>query len=104
MKKILLVALCLSLGAPMIASAQDKVKVKKHWIKVKPAPPTYSQSSSPGRTYYYIKEDWTWNPTTNTWDWYGNRWIETPATTPTYVPGHWMQTSEGWSWVDGYWK
>ena len=104
MKKILLVALCLSLGAPVLTHAQDKIKIKKHWVKMKPAAPTYTRVVSPGDNYYYIKEDWTWNPTTSTWDWYGNRWVETPATTRTYVPGHWMQTSDGWNWVDGYWK
>lgn len=81
-----------------------KVKEKKHYVKIKPKTPAYSKAASPGTTYMYVQDDWTWNPTTNTWDWNGNRWVERPKVNETWVPGHWTNTTDGWMWVEGHWK
>jgi hypothetical protein len=106
MKKILLMALCFSLAAPLIADAQTDVKIKEkgHYVKMKPKSPTYTRVVAPADNYVYIKEDWTWNPSTSTWEWYGNRWMEPAQPRQVWVPGHWMNTSDGWEWVAGYWK
>jgi hypothetical protein len=105
MKKLLVLAISLFLALPFSVEAQKmKVKEKKNYVKMKPKEPTYTREVSPGPDYTYIREDWTWDPATNTWTWYGNRWMQAPATGQHYVPGHWMKTSSGWYWQEGYWK
>lgn len=104
MKKVLLLAAFFSFGMPVFSDAQVKVKAKGHWVKVKPKAPKYTRVTSPGTNYTYVKEDWTWNTSTNTWDWNGNRWVEVPATSKTWVPGHWAHTSDGWDWIEGHWR
>jgi len=104
MKKLILIALCLCLGAPMAANAQTKVKDEGNYIKVKHKVPKYTKAVSPGSNYNYIKEDWTWNPTTRDWDWNGNRWEVAPEPSKTWVSGHWKNDVNGWTWVEGHWK
>lgn len=103
MKKILLLVLGLSLTAPAITIAQEKVKIKKHEVKMKPKAPKYTKVVSPGTTYVYINDDWTWDDGTSTWVWNGNRWVVPPAS-QHWIPGHWSRTSNGWEWTPGYWK
>jgi hypothetical protein len=83
---------------------ETKQKEKKHYTKVKTKVPKYTKTVSPGDSYVYIQEDYTWNPNTMSWEWNGNRWVTPPQTGQTWVPGHWMSTGYGWTWVDGYWK
>lgn len=103
MKKILLLAACLSMGFPAFTDAQTKVKDKGHYVKMKPKTPKYTRVTSPGTNYTYVKEDWTWNTTTSAWDWNGNRYVEV-TTGKTWVPGHWVHSSMGYDWVEGYWR
>jgi len=35
--------------------------------------------------------------------WQPGRYIERPAVSATYMPGHWEQQANGWVWVDGRW-
>ena len=104
MKKILLLALCIGLGAPLPVDGQVKVKHKKHYVKIKPKEPKFKKVPMPGRNYVYVREDWRWNEATNTWDWYGNRWVETPAPRQVWIPGRWVKSGDGWVWAEGYWK
>jgi hypothetical protein len=104
MKKILLFVLSFWILAPVNMDAQMKVKQKKHYVKMKPKAPKYTKVVAPSADYVYIKEDWTWNPATNTWEWYGNRWVQAPAAEQKWIPGHWRKTSYGWVWQEGYWK
>jgi hypothetical protein len=107
MKKLIIVSLSLCLIGPLTLQAQDnqmKVKVKKHYVKTKIKNPKYTKMASPGNDYVYIDQDWTWNTNTNSWDWNGNRWVTAPQPSQTWVPGHWLHTSMGWTWIDGYWK
>jgi len=108
MKKLLLIALSLCLSAPVPVNAQtmrkEKIKEGKHVVKEKPMAPTYTRSVSPGSNYLYVEEDWTWSPGSNTWTWNGNRWIAPTVVNKTWVPGHWVNTGDGWTWIEGYWK
>jgi hypothetical protein len=109
MKKILLLALVLSLGIPAVTGAQTKVKEKGHFVKMKPKKPKYAKAVAPSTSttstsYTYINEDWTWDDGTGTWTWNGNRWAEPPAAGQHWVPGHWSNTGMGWEWTAGYWK
>jgi hypothetical protein len=105
MKKILLLVLGLSLTAPAITIAQNKVTTvrKTRVVKVRPNPPKYTKVVSPGTKYVYVTDDWTWNDGTNQWVWNGNRWV-VPPPAQVWVPGHWTETSTGWEWTSGYWK
>jgi hypothetical protein len=105
MKKILLVALCFFLVTPAV-DAQTKVKVKNngHYVKMKPKAPKYTKAVAPGDNYVYVREDWDWNPTTGTWVWAGNRWVETTQPKAVWVPGHWTKRSGGWEWIEGHWQ
>ena len=98
--------LCLCLGAPMITDAQQKVKVKDkgHYVKTKTKAPKYDRATSPGGDYVYIKDDYTWNENTRSWEWNGNRWVTPTQTGQTWVPGQWRRSTNGWTWVEGYWK
>jgi hypothetical protein len=107
MKTLLLAILCLCLGGPLTTYAFDKKmkhKYNGHYVRVKMKSPHYTRVASPGNNYTYIKEDWTWNPSTNSWDWHGNRWETAPQPAQKWVPGHWRKVPGGWTWVDGHWR
>jgi hypothetical protein len=106
MKKLIVIGLCLCLGAPMMADAQGKMKTKDkgHYVKTKMKTPAYTRADAPGKDYVYIKDDWTWNENTGTWDWNGNRWVTPSPDTHTWVDGHWRKDPGGWTWVEGHWK
>ena len=107
MKKLILLLLGLTLAAPASTFAQTdaKVKVKDNKVKIKPKEPKFTRAASPGKDYTYVREDWTWNPTTMTWDWNGNRWVQATEPKQQWMPGRWIKnTDDTWSRVEGYWK
>ena len=75
-----------------------------HHVKMKPSRPRYTRPASPGRDYVYVEEDWTWSPASNTWVWYGNRWVPIARPQAVWVPGRWVNVSYGWTWRGGSWR
>lgn len=92
-------------GKAVKHSTTHRTVTHTKYVKVKPGKPRYTRPASPGRDYVYIEEDWNWNPNTNSWVWYGNRWVPAPRPqVSVWVPGTWVKVSSGWAWQPGRWR
>jgi WXXGXW repeat (2 copies) len=73
-------------------------------ITVPIAPPTPQEEirpPAPSPTYVWAPGHWSWNGMQ--YFWVPGKYVERPASTATYVAGHWEQQPNGWVWVDGHW-
>ena len=39
----------------------------------------------------------------NTWSREAGLYVQRPQAQSVWIPGHWLQEANGWTWIDGYW-
>ncbi len=46
---------------------------------------------------------WSWNPQARSYVWIDGKYASPPRPRAAWMPGRWMQRTEGWVWEDGRW-
>jgi WXXGXW repeat (2 copies) len=67
-----------------------------------PPPEAETPPPPPSPTYVWDPGHWQWDGTQFSWD--GGKYIEKPAVSASFVPGHWEQRPDGWAWVPSEWN
>lgn len=66
-------------------------------------PPPQSETPPPPPSPAYLWDPGRWSWTGAEFAWEPGKYIEKPAVSATFVPGHWEQNPNGWAWVPSQW-
>ncbi len=69
-----------------------------------PAPPTTVAAIGPSPGPDYIRVEGYYNWLGDHYEWVSPTWVRVPRAGATYVPGHWLSTSNGYQWMPGHWQ
>jgi len=78
------------------------------YVVTTPPPPPQAQVEmippSPGGAAVWQPGHWRWTGIAGSqWQWQPGQYVMPPSTASHWVPGQWMQSGNGWVWVDGHW-
>jgi hypothetical protein len=70
-----------------------------------PPPPPRAEAPppSPGPEMVWMSGHWTWKPEARNYVWLEGKYATPPRPRAAFVPGRWVQRTEGWIWEDGRW-
>lgn len=70
-----------------------------------PPPPPRAEAPppSPGPEMVWMSGHWTWKPEARNYVWMEGKYAMPPRPRAAFVPGRWVQRTEGWIWEDGRW-
>jgi hypothetical protein len=66
-----------------------------------PPPEAETPPPPPASTYVWDPGRWYWNGTQFAWE--AGKYVQKPTITATFVPGHWEQSPDGWTWIQSQW-
>src|SRR5262245_46948996 len=67
-----------------------------------PIPETAPEERPQGDNVQWIGGYWAWDAERNDFIWVSGTYRNAPPGRQ-FVPGHWVNTAEGWRWVEGFW-
>jgi hypothetical protein len=66
-----------------------------------PPPPVEVVGAAPAPEYIWAPGVWQWH---QRWVWVSGRWAHRPQPDAVWVQGHWIERTNGWVWIRGYWR
>jgi len=73
-------------------------------VSERPAGEASIVPASPGPTYVWVGDSWSWDNTHRVYILVPGAWVEPKRKSSVWVNGRWVHTRNGWKYVRGHWR